>query len=570
MRNGCKNMNNEHNSSQPIRPAWWKETIVYQIYPRSFQDSNGDGIGDLQGIIQRLDYVAGLGVETIWLNPIFQSPNDDNGYDVSDYRAIMDDFGTMKDFEELLAGMKKRGLKIILDLVPNHSSDEHIWFVESRKSKDNPYRDYYFWRPARPDGSPPNNWVSYFAPSAWQWDEKTGEYYLHLFSVKQPDLNWENPKVREEIYSIMHFWLDKGIDGFRIDVLPFLSKNLDFPDYPADFDGNLGRFYANGPRLHEFLQEMNREVLSKYPCMTVGEGPGISPDQALLYVQEDRHELNTIYYFDHMDLDRDPFNMLRPAPWDLVAFKKVYADWDAVVKSGGWNTVFLGNHDFPRIVSRWGNDRAYRRESAKLLAMLLLTQRGTPYLYQGDEIGMTNVSWTDLSKYNDLQIFNNHKEWLKAGGDEAEFLSWLPHTSRDNARTPFQWDDTANAGFTDGKPWLELNPNYLEINVKQAEQEQSSILHFYKKMIHLRRSTPLLTYGDYRDLLPEHPAVFSYTRSTEAETWLVILNFSNTQQELFLPEGIKIRELILGNYENVDLAQPLYPWEARLCNIDPS
>ncbi len=556
---------------EQIEQTWWKETVVYQIYPRSFQDSDGDGIGDLRGIINRLDYIADLGVETIWLNPIFKSPNDDNGYDVSDYRDIMDDFGNMSDFEELLAGMKARNLRVILDLVPNHSSDEHFWFQESRKSKDNPYRDYYFWKPPKEDGSAPTNWVSYFAPSTWELDETTGEYYLHLFSVKQPDLNWENPKVRQEIYDIMHFWMRKGIDGFRIDVLPFISKDLSFPDQTEEnFDGNMGRFYANGPRLHEFLQEMNQNVMSKYDMMTVGEGPGITPEQALLYVGKDRNELNTIYHFDHMDIDKDEYQIFRLKKYSVVEFKAIVSNWDRLTHMGGWNTAFLGNHDFPRIVSRFGNDTQYRKEAAKLLGMFLLTQRGTPYIYFGEEIGMTNVPWERLDKYRDLQVFDGHQKHLAAGGDEEEFLKHLKHTSRDNARTPMQWDNSENAGFTAGNPWIDLNPNYPKINVANAEKDANSVLNFYKKMLRFRRGNKTLVYGDFQDLLPDHPALFVYTRTMGDEQFMIILNMSDNEQTFDSCSVGTLKELVICNYETCDFKTKdlaIRPWEACLFKV---
>ena len=558
---------------EDIKQTWWKETIVYQIYPRSFQDSDGDGVGDLRGIINRLDYIKDLGVETIWLSPIFGSPNDDNGYDVSDYRDIMTDFGTMADFDEMLTGMKERGLRLILDLVPNHSSDEHEWFREAKKSKDNPYRDYYFWKPAKADGSPPTNWVSYFAPSTWEWDETTQEYYLHLFSVKQPDLNWENPKVRQEIYDVMHFWMGKGIDGFRIDVLPFISKDLTWPDKTkANFDGNMGRFYANGPRLHEFIKEMNREVISKYDMMTVGEGPGISPEQAYDYVGADRDELHTIYHFDHMDIDRDPYHYYKPKPYSVVEFKKIVADWDRLTHLGGWNTAFLGNHDFPRIVSRFGDDGKYRKQSAKLLCLFLMTQRGTPYVYFGEEIGMTNVPWTSLDKYRDLWVFDGHQKHLAAGGNEKEFLENLPHTSRDNARTPMQWNRSDHSGFTKGKPWIDLNPRYTEINVEEAQADPESILHFYKKMLQFRRGNKTLVYGDYQDLLPNHPKLYVYTRIMGTERFLIVLNMSDTNHQLKMESGGQIKEWVMCNYDTCPCGAnewiPLRPWEACLLRLD--
>ena len=558
-----------------IKRTWWKETIVYQIYPRSFQDSDGDGVGDLRGIINRLDYIADLGVETLWLNPIFKSPNDDNGYDVSDYRAIMDEFGTMEDFEELLAELKKRNLRVILDLVPNHSSDEHFWFQEARKSKDNPYRDYYYWKPPKEDGSAPTNWVSYFAPSTWTLDELTGEYYLHLFSVKQPDLNWENPKVRQEIYDIMHFWMQKGIDGFRIDVLTFISKNLDFPDKtPENFDGNLGRFYGNGPRLHEFLQEMNREVISKYDMMTVGEGPGLSPEEAILLVGDERKELHTIYHFEHMDLDKKEERFFDYKGYDVVQFKAIVSDWERLISMGGWNTAFLGNHDFPRIVSRFGNDTTYRVESAKLLSMFLLTQRGTPYIYFGEEIGMKNVPWETLDKYRDLQVFDGHKKHLDAGGDEATFLKMLKHTSRDNARTPMQWNASENAGFTTAKPWIDINPSYTEINVEAAQKDDNSVLNFYKEMIKVRKANDTLIYGAFEDLLPKHEALFVYTRTMSDEQFLVVLNMSDDEQVLDLESAGDFKlpadfTKVIGNYTDSTIATSgkVKAWECALFRV---
>ncbi len=556
-----------------LQPAWWKETIVYQIYPRSFQDSNGDGIGDLRGIIARLDYVASLGVETLWLNPIFQSPNDDNGYDVSDYRAIMKDFGTMADFDELMAEAKKRGLKILLDLVPNHSSDEHFWFKESRKSKDNPYRDYYFWKPPKPDGSEPTNWGSILAPKAWDYDEQTGEYYLHIFSKKQPDLNWDNPKVRQEIYEIMHFWMQKGIAGFRIDVLTFISKDLTFPEQTDEnFGGDTGKFFGNGPRLHEFLQEMHEQVLSKYDMMTVGEGPGISVENAHLYVAENRKELHTIYHFEHMGIDRVNGHFFKPKPYTLPDFKAIVSKWDTLAEKGGWNTAFLGNHDFPRMVSRFGNDTDFRTESAKLLGLFLLTQRGTPYLYFGDEIGMTNTPWEALSDYKDLHVFDSHKKWLEEGLPEAEFLQNLKHCARDNARTPMQWDSSQHAGFSAAKPWLSANPNYAEINVAAAEKDPASILHFYRKAIAFRKANRTLVYGHYQDLLPEHEALYVYLRKSEEASFLVALNFSEENQAFMLAESVKTAPTVeLGNYpDSPSLSERqllLRPWEAVLLSF---
>ncbi len=552
-----------------LNPSWWKETIVYQIYPRSFQDSNNDGIGDLRGLINRLDYIAELGVETLWLNPIFSSPNDDNGYDISDYRNIMDEFGTMEDFEELVREAKKRNLRILMDLVLNHSSDEHAWFHQARKSKDSPYRDYYYWKESTENGQEPNNWVSYFAPSAWEFDEQTQEYYLHIFSRKQPDLNWENPQVRQEIYDIMHFWMNKGIDGFRLDAFVLISKDLDFPDcQESDLEEGLSRFYGNGPRMHEFLQELHQEVISKYDMMTVGEGAGINSEEAILFTDPQRKELHMIYHFDHMTIDKQPGQFFLLKDFDLTTFKKIITDWDQVVQEGGWNAVFLGNHDFPRILSRFGNDGVYKKEAAKLLCILLLTQRGTPFLYYGDEIGMSNVPWESLDKFRDIYVFDGYEKHLKARGSEKEFLQNLKHTARDNGRTPMQWNTSLNAGFTDGLPWIEVNPNFEEVNVETSLSDPDSILNFYKKMIQFRKSNSILVYGDYQDLCPEHPSLFIYSRKMKDEAILVVLNMSEKTEEYSIPNTLKVEKCIISNYhglpKKVDQILALRPWEARI------
>ena len=541
-----------------MNQIWWKESVIYQIYPRSFKDSNGDGIGDLQGIIEKLDYLQKLGVDVLWLSPIFKSPNDDNGYDVSDYCGIMEEFGTMADFDELLEGIHKRDLKLILDLVPNHSSDEHYWFQESRKSKDNPYRDYYFWQP-----NPPSNWVSFFSGSAWEYDEQTAEYYLHLFSKKQPDLNWENPKVREEIYNVMHFWFEKGIDGFRIDVLPFISKRLDFPDInPNDFNQAILEVYSNGPRLHEFLQEMNRAVSSKYDVMTMGECIGVKPPQALDYVGENRQELNTLYHFDHVNINYGPGGKYDPIPWKLSTFKNIFREWDEAVGSNGWINITLDNHDFPRMVSRFGDDTTYRKESAKLLATLLLTMRGGPCIYQGSEIGMTNVNFESLEEYNDIEVVNLHKEWVEAGKDTKPLLKAVHQQGRDNARTPIQWDDSPNAGFTTGTPWLKLNPNYPKINVKESLEDSNSIFYFYQKLLAFRKTNPTLIYGDFRMLASESEQVFAYKRSDEVATFLILLNFTSQQLLSASYVGLDNYKLIISNYSKKSIY--LRPWEARI------
>lgn len=538
--------------------TWWKESVIYQIYPRSFKDSNGDGIGDLGGIIEKLDYLKKLGVDVLWLSPIFKSPNDDNGYDVSDYCDIMDEFGTMADFDNLLAGAHARDLKIVLDLVPNHSSDEHCWFQESRKSKENPYRDYYFW-----EKEPPSNWTSFFSGSAWTKDDLTDEYYLHLFSKKQPDLNWENPKVRQEMYKVMDFWFKKGVDGFRIDVLPFISKRLNFPAIdPNDFEKAIVEVYANGPRLHEYLQEMNREVSSKYDIMTMGEGIGVKPQNALDYVGEDKAELNMLYHFDHTTINYGQGGKYDPVDWKLSTFKQIFTDWHHAIGEKGWINIFLDNHDFPRMVSRYGNDTVYRKESAKLLATLLLTMRGSPCIYQGSEIGMTNVTFDTLEAYDDVEVVNLHAEWKAAGKDTTPLLKAVQQQGRDNARTPIQWSDAEHGGFTVGKPWLTINPNYTEINAKEALIDTNSIFYFYQKMLSYRKENPTLIYGDYQLLAAESEAIYAYRRWNEGGDFLVILNFSEEQLNTSNFVNTDTYRLVHANYNHRSIF--LRPWEARI------
>jgi oligo-1,6-glucosidase len=529
---------------------WWKEAVVYQIYPRSFKDSNADGIGDLQGIISKLDYLADLGVDVIWLSPFYKSPNADNGYDISDYQDVMTEFGTLADFDELLAGIHARKMKLIIDLVVNHSSDEHFWFQESRKSKDNPYRDYYIWKPAKADGTPPNNWRSFFSGSAWQFEKATEEYYLHLFAVKQPDLNWENPKLREEVYSMMHFWLKKGVDGFRMDVIPFLSKDLNFPDFNGDF-----RYYANGPRIHEFLQEMNQKVLKHYDILTVGEGFGVGAEQANLYVGKSRGELNMIFHFDYIGIDRQPNDFFQyNAHWQLSDFKKILNRWDAAIGQEGWNSFYWGNHDNPRAVSRFGNDTRFRVESAKMLAVFLMTQRATPYIYQGDEFGMTNTPFERIEEFDDIQVRNAYKELLDKNTSEEDIEKWLDETrnlTRDHARTPVQWTNAPLAGFTDGpKTWLKVNPNFSTINAQQASSDENSVLSFYKQAIAVRKKYTLLTYGSFTDLTPTDEHVYMYTRTRANETFLIVCNFTGENQTRALPKVVERRpgKCILSNY----------------------
>ncbi len=547
--------------------TWWKEAVVYQIYPRSFNDSNGDGIGDLPGIIQKLDYIQSLGVTVIWLCPIYQSPNDDNGYDISDYYQIMKEFGSMADFDALLAGVHERGMKLIMDIVPNHTSDEHKWFTESKKSKDNPYRNYYIWQEGIPDQKP-NNFPSFFTGSAWQFDENTQSYYLHYFSKKQPDLNWENPKVREEIFNIMHYWFKKGIDGFRMDVISLISKQTDFPDTKSDvFTEIISKYYANGPRVHEFLKEMNKEVLRKYDCMTVGEGPGITLGNALNYVSEDREELQMIFHFGHMYIDNGPGGKYDPIPYNLVDMKNVFTAWDEKLKNKGWGAIFLGNHDFPRIVSRFGNDGMYWHESAKLLATLLLSMRGTPFIYQGDEIGMTNVAYKSIDDYRDIETLNSWKAALE-NGEVPEIMMDLVHAqSRDNARTPMHWDNSKYAGFSETTPWIKVNDNYELINANQQEKDLDSVLNYYRKMVSFRKQFDTLVYGDYRCITEDDPHIYAFRRWDETFEFLIILNFSDNHLEL--PAEINDTFVLkMNNYKEINEAKALRPWEAKVFLIN--
>ena len=541
---------------------WWKKSIMYQIYPRSFQDSNGDGIGDLRGIINRIDYLVSLGIDLIWLGPVYESPNDDNGYDISDYYKIHPEFGTMEDFDELLEKLHNRGIKLIMDLVVNHSSDEHAWFEESRKSKDNPYRDYYYWRDGK-NGGPPNNWTSFFEGSAWKYDEHTDQYYLHLFTTKQPDLNWENPTVREEIYKMMRFWLDKGVDGFRMDVISLISKRLEFEDSPVEtLMHQVYNYFSNGPRIHEFLKEMNQEVLSRYDIVTVGEGPGITKDVALDYIGKNRNELDMIFQLDLMFLDNGPGGKFDRRPVSMLEFKKLMTDWNHAIGDQGWNNIFLDNHDFPRMVSRFGNDREHRVPSSKLLLTYLLAMRGTPCIYQGSEIGMTNVSFKDENDYRDVETINYFKEVKSEGGDMNHALDMVYTQGRDNVRTPIQWDSSSEAGFTSGEPWIKVNPNYTEINVEAAEQERDSILHYLRKMIALRKDSDVLQNGDYSDLYPDHESLYIFSRETESDKVIIVMNFSDDVQDI--PSGLELGEVLISNYKE-NHAVNLLPWECRIC-----
>ncbi|MBK8454717.1 MAG: alpha-glucosidase [Thiofilum sp.] len=557
--------------SQSELKTWWKEAVVYQIYPRSFMDSNGDGIGDLAGIIQKLDYLKNLGIDVIWLSPHFDSPNADNGYDIRDYRKVMAEFGTMDDFDQLLAQMQQRGMKLIIDLVVNHTSDEHYWFVESKKSKDNPYRDYYIWRDGQ-NNTVPNNYPSFFGGSAWEKDKTTRQYYLHYFAKKQPDLNWDNPQVRAEVYDLMRFWLDKGVSGFRMDVIPLISKQTDLPDLSPEQLARPELIYADGPHVHEYLQEMNREVLAHYDTMTVGEALGITFEQAPLFTDARRQELNMIFHFDLVRLDREVWRKL---DWTLPAVKAMYGRIDAAAGSHGWNTTFLTNHDNPRTVSHFGDDSPpWRSLSAKALATMMFAQRGTPFLYQGDELGMTNYPFQGIEDYDDVEVKGQWQDFVLSGKVSAEeYLTHLRQTSRDNARTPMQWNTQAQGGFTTGKPWLAVNPNYLEINAEAQIHDPSSVYQHHQRLIALRKANPVLIYGAYHDLDPEHHQVYAFTRTLEEYACLTLINFSREAITYQLPESIRINTVLLDNGAQLDIPQQsshsltLQPWQATIYSL---
>jgi oligo-1,6-glucosidase len=558
-----------------MEQKWWKETVVYQIYPRSFKDSNGDGIGDLQGIIQKLDYLKNLGVNVIWLCPVYKSPNDDNGYDISNYQDIMDDFGNMKDMENLLTEIHRRDMKLIMDLVVNHTSDEHPWFIESRSSIDNPYRDFYIWRKSK-NGLPPNNWGSVFGGSVWEYDERTQECYLHLFSKKQPDLNWENPRVREEIYKMMKWWLEKGIDGFRMDTVNMFSKVPGLPDgkiIKGYKYGDGSPYFLNGPCIHKYLQEMNKKVLSKYDIMTVGETPGTPPPIAAKYVNRDRYELDMVFHFELMEIDHDPINKWEPKEWKLTELKKIFTKWYESLKGKGWNSLFMNNHDQPRMISRFSDNKKYRIELAKMLATLLHTLPGTLYVYQGEEIGMTNVAFDNIENYRDIETLNFYREMTKKGLPKEKIMEAIHRISRDNARTPMQWDDSPYAGFTTSTPWIKINPNYPDINVAHDLKDSNSIFHYYQKIIQLRKENLIMIYGDYQLILEDDEHIYSYLRTLNKDRLLIILNFFSSQTIFNLPANIDYRDkkLLISNYdigESEDIKRIyLRPYEARVYKL---
>ena len=535
-----------------MEKKWWKESVVYQIYPKSFKDSNGDGVGDIRRIIQKLDYLKELGVNVLWISPMLESPQDDNGYDISDYRRIYKEYGTMEDYEELLSEAHKRDIKILMDLVVNHTSDEHNWFVESRKSKDNPYRDYYIWKDPV-NGKEPNNWGGAFGGSAWEYDPQTQMYYLHLFSKKQPDLNWENEKVRQEVYDMMTFWCEKGIDGFRMDVISMISKDQTFPDGEMNNSlyGDFGPYCVHGPRVHEFLQEMNREVLSRYDIMTVGETSGVTIEEAQKYAGEAGKELNMVFQFEHVDNGSGDYGKWTTEKYDFKEFKRIMIKWQEELQGKAWNSLFLGNHDQPRSVSRFGNDNpAYRETSAKMLATCLHMMQGTPYVYQGEELGMTNVYFDKLEDYRDIESINFFTELTEAGLMTPEYMmKCLMLRSRDNARTPMQWDDSAQAGFTDGESWIKVNPNYKEINAAQQLEDPNSIFHYYQKLIRLRKEKDIIVYGEFEPIYRDDEQIFAYIRRQKQEKLLTVCNFSEKNAEMEIPEEFKGAECLITNLD---------------------
>lgn len=553
------NLSENHTDSIPER-QWWKEAVVYQIYPRSFQDSDGDGIGDLKGILSKLDYIKSLGIDVVWLNPIYSSPNDDNGYDVSDYRNIMKDFGTMQDFDALLKGFHERGIKLVMDLVVNHSSDEHEWFKQSRSSRTNPYRNYYHWWNAERGTPPPRYSLFDINHDAWKYDSVTNAYYLHYFSRKQPDLNWENPKLRMEVYQIMKFWADKGVDGFRLDAFQFAAKDTSFPVFPKGYEKEFSKYYAMGPHLHDYLKEMNREVFDKYPLMSVAEGAGNSMQDAHDLVDADRKELNMAYAFDGVDI-------AKPEGYSLLHLKEVFSRWDSAFAKKGWLSIFLANHDQARMVSRFGDDSpAFRTPSSKMLATFLLSMRGTPYYYNGDELGMTNAGFTKISEYRDMSLLNEYKHQQNIHGDLKKFMQQIQFSSRDNGRTPFQWDSTQQAGFTTGTPWIQINKNHTYLNEAAENRDSSSVLNYFRKMVAFRKSHPILVYGKYQLLEKTNPDLYIYTRELNSKKLLVILNFRS--HTIDLPSGINLQNasLLIDNYGTHE-EKSLQPYEARIYTV---
>ncbi|MDB4251803.1 alpha-glucosidase [Flavobacteriaceae bacterium] len=528
---------------------WWKEGVIYQIYPRSFKDTSGNGVGDLQGIIQKLDYIESLGVTMVWLNPIYESPNDDNGYDISDYRAIMKEFGTMTDFDELLQGLHKRNIKLVMDVVVNHSSDEHEWFQQSRSSRDNPYRDYYHWWPAE-KGKPNHRWSFFDENSdAWKYDKQTDAYYLHYFSQKQPDLNWENPKVRQEVYDIMKFWADKGVDGFRLDAFQYVSKDITFPPFPEGYDisiPNVIKYHGMGPHIHTYLKEMYEQVLSKYDVFAVSEGVGSTLEDAHNLVDEDRKELQMAYHFEATDM------VTTLEKCTLAQFKESFTKWDKSFAQKGWISIYLSNHDQSRFVNRYGSDKpAFKDYSAKMLNTFILSMRGTPYTYYGDELGMTNIGFTKIEQYKDIAAINGYKKAATDGEDLDLHLKNLNLLSRDNGRTPMQWDDTNNAGFSSETPWLPVHENHTTVNVANQQNDHNSVLNHFRKMVALRKDNLLLVYGEYEIIQEEHPTIYAYSRTLDDEQMKILLNFSELTSKINLSNLVQIKEVLINNYNEL-------------------
>ena len=551
-----------------MEKRWWKESVVYQIYPRSFCDSNGDGIGDLNGITGKLDYLKELGIDVIWLSPVYKSPNDDNGYDISDYQAIMDEFGTMEDFDRMLATAHEKGIKIMMDLVVNHTSDEHKWFIESRKSTDNPYRDYYIWRPAKEDGSLPNNWGSCFSGPAWEYDKTTDMYFLHLFSKKQPDLNWDNPAVRQDVFDMMNWWLKKGVDGFRMDVISLISKEPGLPDKEPGINGYATfNVSANGPHVHEYLQEMRQEALNNADTITVGECSGVTLEEAKKYARSDEKELNMVFQFEHMDVDSDE----KAGKWttrkmDLRNLKKILTRWQKGLQDIAWNSLYWENHDQPRSVSRFGNDSdEYREISAKMLATCIHMMQGTPYVYQGEELGMTNCPFNTLDNFRDLESINAFHELTEQGKmTEEDMMAAIGYKGRDNARTPMQWDDSAYAGFSTATPWIMVNPNYTKINAKDQINREDSVFKYYQKLIKLRHESELIVYGTYDLILDDDKDIYAYIRTLGDEKLIVYCNFSENTREVELPEEFTNGKVLISNYSDAKVNHKitLRPYEA--------
>lgn len=551
-----------------MEKRWWKESVVYQIYPRSFCDSNGDGIGDLNGITGKLDYLKELGIDVIWLSPVYKSPNDDNGYDISDYQAIMDEFGTMEDFDRMLAIAHEKGIKIMMDLVVNHTSDEHKWFIESRKSTDNPYRDYYIWRPAKEDGNLPNNWGSCFSGPAWEYDKTTDMYFLHLFSKKQPDLNWDNPAVRQDVFDMMNWWLKKGVDGFRMDVISLISKEPGLPDKEPGINGYATfNVSANGPHVHEYLQEMRQKALNNADTITVGECSGVTLEEAKKYARSDEKELNMVFQFEHMDVDSDE----KAGKWttrkmDLRNLKKILTRWQKGLQDIAWNSLYWENHDQPRSVSRFGNDSdEYREISAKMLATCIHMMQGTPYVYQGEELGMTNCPFNTLDNFRDLESINAFHELTEQGKmTEEDMMAAIGYKGRDNARTPMQWDDSAYAGFSTANPWIMVNPNYTKINAKDQVNREDSVFKYYQKLIKLRHESELIVYGTYDLILDDDKDIYAYIRTLGDEKLIVYCNFSENTREVELPEEFTNGKVLISNYidAKVNHKITLRPYEA--------